>query len=221
MNMTTIFPQTVTCGYCGTENEIVVIGSTNAFGSMDLDMRPPPMKRDTLAQQIHQCHVCRYCAPDLAERIGPEEELAADPFRAILADNSLPRLARMFTAYAHLAETSGDLRSAVWAHRNAAWACDDTAGAFESACRCRRAALQLLDKLHAQRLSLSDDLTTDSILGLDLLRRSGRHDEVLARAADLADQDLPDILKAIARFQQRMAAASDTACYRVSDAAPA
>ncbi len=219
--MTTIFPQTVACAYCGIKNEIVKVGSTNAFGSMDLDMRPPPMQRDTLAQQIYQCHGCRYCAPDLAERIGPDEELASDPYRAILADNSLPRLACMFTAYAHLAEASGDLRSALWAHRNAAWACDDTTGAFESACRCRRSALQLLDKLHAQGLSFSNDLTTDSILELDLLRRSGRHDDVLARAAELENQELPDILKAITVFQRRMAATGDMACYQVSDAAPA
>lgn len=107
----------------------------------------------------------------------------------------------MFTAYAHLAEASGDLRSAMWGHRKAAWACDDTTGAFESACRCRRATPQLLDQLHAQGLPFSDDLITDSILGLDLLRRSGRHDDALARAAELADQDLPSILKAITGFQ--------------------
>ena len=197
-----------------------MIGSTNAFGSMDLDMRPPPMQRDTLGQQIHQCRGCGYCAPNLEERVGSDEALASDQYRAILRDDSIPRLARMFTAYAHLAETSGDLRSAAWAHRNAAWDCDDTAGASESAYLCRQAALQLMGKLHAQGQSFANDLATDSILELDLLRRSGRHGEVLARAAELAGQDLPDILKAITGFQQRMAAAGDTACYRVSDAVP-
>ena len=43
--MTTIFQQTVTCGHCGTENEVIELGSTNSFGSMDLDMRPPPMRK--------------------------------------------------------------------------------------------------------------------------------------------------------------------------------
>lgn len=218
--MTTIFPKTVSCGSCGTKNEIVVIGSTNAFGSMDLDMRPPPMQRDTLGQQIHECHGCGYCAPELEVRVGTDEALASDQYRGILRDTSIPRWARMFTAYAHLAESSGDLRSAAWAHRNAAWDCDDTAGAFDSAVQSRRAVLTLLSDLHTQGQSFTDDLTTDAILELDLLRRSGRLDEVVARAADLANQDLPDILKAIAGFQQRMAAAGDTACHRVSDAVP-
>ncbi len=41
--MTTVFPQTVKCSVCGAENEIMVVGSTNAFGPTDLDTRPPEM----------------------------------------------------------------------------------------------------------------------------------------------------------------------------------
>ena len=110
--MTTIFQQSVTCGHCGTENEVIELGSTNSFGSMDLDMRPPPMERDTLAQQIHRCQGCGYCAPDLGERIGADGLLESDNYRALLADERYPDLARKVIAYAFLAESSGDLRAA-------------------------------------------------------------------------------------------------------------
>ena len=216
--MTTIFQQTVTCGHCGTENEVIELGSTNSFGSMDLDMRPPPMERDTLAQQIHRCQGCGYCAPDLGERIGADGLLESDNYRALLADESYPDLARKFIAYTFLAESSGDLRAAAWAYRSAAWVCDDEVGnPIDSAIHCRSAVLRLMEGLHLNRRSFTDDPLTDSILELDLLRRSGQHSEVMACVHALSEKELPEILQSISVFQQRLAAAGDSACYRVSD----
>ena len=126
--MTEIFELSVTCGHCGAVNEAIELASTNAFGSMDLDMRPPPMERDTLAQQIHRCQGCGYCAPDLEEPVGADGLLESDDYRTLLADEAYPDLARKFIAYAFLAKSSGDLGAAAWAYRSAAWVCDDEAG---------------------------------------------------------------------------------------------
>ena len=217
--MTTIFQQSVTCGHCGTENEVIELGSTNSFGSMDLDMRPPPMERDTLAQQIHRCQGCGYCAPDLEEWSRHDVLLESDDYRALLADEDYPDLARKFIAYAFLAESSGDLGAAAWAYRSAAWVCDDQADAYvESSRKCRYEVLRLLKALHLNGQSFTNDHVTDAILELDLLRRSGQHDEARSRAHTLSSTALPDVLHSISAFQQRLAAAGDSACYRVSDA---
>jgi len=52
VEMTTLFMTSVDCAVCQSKQEITQIGSTNAFGSMDLDMRPPPMQRDTLSSKF-------------------------------------------------------------------------------------------------------------------------------------------------------------------------
>ncbi len=43
--MTTIYNKKITCCLCNKESEYRGIGSTNAFGSPDLDTRPPQMQR--------------------------------------------------------------------------------------------------------------------------------------------------------------------------------
>lgn len=217
--MTTLFPRSVTCGHCGTKNEVVGIGSTNAFGSMDLDMRPPPMDRDTLIHRIHRCEGCGYCAPDLEKWVGRDGSLESREYQAILADEGYPDLARAFVGYAFLSESSGDLGAAAWAHRNAAWVCDDQADEYlDSARKCRNAVLRLLKGLHLNGQFFTNDHVTDSILELDLLRRSGQHDEVQTRASALSNTTLPGMLSSIISFQQRLATAGDSSCYKVSDA---
>lgn len=216
--MTTIFERSVTCAYCRAKNEVVELGSTNAFGAMDLDMRPPPMKRDTLAQQIHRCDVCGYCSPDLEKRVGREGSLGSPDYQAILTDDSYPDLARMFIAYAFLVESSGGLAEAAGARRNAAWVCDDHGAQYAASARsCRSEVLRLMQALHLDRRSFMNDRLTDSILELDLLRRSGQFDEVRVRAAALAEAALPEILQSISAFQRRLAAAGDASRYKVSD----
>ena len=96
--MTTIFSRVVDCAHCGASNTVLGLSSTNAFGSMDLDMRPPPMERDTLAQQIHECTACGYCAPRLDVPAAAHEALQGSAYHAILVDETLPRLARRFVA---------------------------------------------------------------------------------------------------------------------------
>lgn len=217
--MTTIFERSATCAYCGAKNDVLELGSTNAFGSMDLDMRPPPMQRDTLAQQIQRCQECGYCAPDIEKQVGRDGSLGSPDYQAILADGSYPDLARMYIAHASLAESSGDLVAAVSAHRNAAWACDDHEDRYaDSSRKCRNEALRLMKALHLSGQSFTNDHVTDAILELDLLRRSGQYADALVRATALLDSALPEMLQTISAFQQRLAAAGDSSCCKVSDA---
>ena len=77
--MTTMEPQAIRCGVCGSESEQMIIGSTSSFGAMDLDTRPPPLKRFNLAQEIQQCPSCGYCATDLESGTPDLAEVVSSP----------------------------------------------------------------------------------------------------------------------------------------------
>jgi hypothetical protein len=51
--VTTIFEEEATWAVCGSKQTVQEIGSTNSFGAMDLDMRPPQMKRSTMHLWVH------------------------------------------------------------------------------------------------------------------------------------------------------------------------
>ncbi len=65
--MTRIFEQEVECCVCQEKSKHMIIGSTNSFGSPDLDTRPPEMKRSTLSLWIQRCPSCGYSSPDLSD----------------------------------------------------------------------------------------------------------------------------------------------------------
>jgi hypothetical protein len=220
--MTTLESETVACAHCGTLNTVQVIASTNAFGSMDLDMRPPPGARHTLAQQIHQCSGCGFCSPDLAGAVGVDTAgVGSGAYLERLADAAFPPLARRFRAHALLAEAAGDPRRAAWALLRAAWACDDGGAAHaQGALACRLAALVALERVAAAAEVFTADAQTDAVLRLDLLRRCGRFHTVNEMAQRLQQEGLPDILACIAAYEMRLARAGDDRCHRVEDALP-
>jgi len=45
--MTTIHQEQVSCAVCGSAQMVMELGSTNAFGAMDLDTRPPEMRNQS------------------------------------------------------------------------------------------------------------------------------------------------------------------------------
>jgi hypothetical protein len=65
--MTTLHKQKIECAVCGTETEYTGIGSTSAFGSMDLDTRPPELERSTIFAWVQRCPECGYCASDVSQ----------------------------------------------------------------------------------------------------------------------------------------------------------
>ncbi len=53
------------CTICGTESKFNIITSTNSFGSPDLDLRPPEMRRSTMWLWIQRCPCCNYVNYDV------------------------------------------------------------------------------------------------------------------------------------------------------------
>ena len=218
--MTTFSQKQAKCAHCGATVEWAEVASTNAFGSMDLDMRPPPMERDTLEHCIQQCDACGFCSPTIDSGEGVDMTQVGLPNYASLAsDDRFPPVARRFLAFAHLAKASGCHARAAWASLRAAWACDDSGSRFrDSAVTCRLEALEAIDRLHGEDKTLSPDMETDQTLRLDMLRRAGEFQSTIELAARLRAAGLPEILDRLAAFQAKQAASHSLECYTAEQA---
>ncbi|MGY0505652.1 hypothetical protein [Luteimonas sp. e5] len=216
--MTMLFPFKVDCGCCGKQAEVTEITSTNAHGYDDLDMRPPPMERDTLPHQVHACPHCGWRSfqlrpldgidlPQLVQSAGYRDRLQAPGF---------PQLARDFLAHAYACEQAGQARQATLHTLKAAWACDD-ADCGEAARSTRLTLLKLLDALQAAGEVFTADAISDALVRLDIARRAGEFDTTIKLAQDvLAQQGLTDFGRDIARFHLARAKAADAGCYTMA-----
>ena len=92
--MTTMYADTRTCKNCGQDSEQIILGSTNSFGSPDLDLRSPPMVRDTMDTWIQVCPHCKFCAPNIAKAKVPERPVTDPEYLAAFEDERFPELAR-------------------------------------------------------------------------------------------------------------------------------
>ena len=138
--MTTFHDVDRRCHVCGETSSQTTLGSSNAFGSPDLDTRPPEMIRSTLHVQIEVCPACNYCAPDISR--GPTTARAtviSAGYKIEAAARAVPPLARDYLCHGLVAAAAGDLRSAAWSALRAAWACDDARN-LDIARNCRRLA---------------------------------------------------------------------------------
>ena len=150
--MTTMYQDTVKCYVCRKESKQTVLGSTNSFGSQDLDLRPPEMMRGTMEYWAHECPYCGYIAKNIdigtvvteawlarvefinANNIEFESELAKRCYKEYLINLEDKNIYRAFAVIL-----------------NAAWACDD-AQDIENAVLCRNLALDLIDELIEKKM---------------------------------------------------------------------
>ena len=74
----------IRCGNCGATSEHTVLMRTNAFGSPDIDLRPPAMQRWIMDTCLQFCPACEYCAPDLSQPPADPAVLRSEAYRAAL-----------------------------------------------------------------------------------------------------------------------------------------
>ncbi len=215
--MTTFFERDTRCALCGSVTRFSIIGSTNSFGSVDLDTRPPEMRRSTMNGWVQRCKACGYCASVISEAIkGADAVIKTAEYREQLCAAAYPTLANSFLCKGITDHAARDFASATWALVHAAWACDD-AKLLESAAKCRKKAadMLLIAESHDQRVSGQDGGAT--ALLVDLLRRSGQF--VAARRAIVErPADVPAIITQVLTFQSKLIEKNDTAAYVISDA---
>jgi hypothetical protein len=99
----------------------------------------------------------------------------------------------------------------------AAWACDDEnlpAGAE----RFRSRAIELFQQAQREGVSFARDRTSEQLALLDLLRRTGRFEDVIQSCEQLNVGELLPELHAIVTFQRALAERQDRRAYKTNHA---
>jgi hypothetical protein len=217
--VTTIIEEEVTCAVCGMKQTVQEMGSTSSFGAMDLDTRPPPLRRSTMHLWVHECGECGYVAPELgAAAEGAGRIVASADYRAELKSADRTQLANRMVCRSLLEAAAGEFVTAGWRRLHAAWVCDD-ANATEEARSQRRAALALLERARAsgQRAMKSVE-GGDEVLLADIARRAGEWERALEYCdAGLALTHVPAFVRRILDFERALVLARDTACHSVGE----
>jgi hypothetical protein len=98
------------------------------MGPPDLDLRPAPLARWTLDQQIGCCPECGYCSADVSlAPPGASEVVRSETYRLALACEDHPELTRRYVCAALILSAEGDNAGAGRAALKGAWAADDLA----------------------------------------------------------------------------------------------
>ena len=216
--MTTVFPKEVVCAVCGNEQTVQVMGSTNSFGSMDLDTRPPEMRRSTMGLWLQTCASCGFVAADL-EKKSPSDELAVATagYRAESGNQSRQPLANQFVCRSMLDEAAGDLVSAGWQRLHAAWVCDDRQQDAEARL-LRLAAIQLFERSRALGKPAMEKMAGgDQLLLCDLARRAGEFPRALEYCVAGMALELETFIRQLLELEQTLCMARDSACHNVSE----
>ncbi len=212
--MTTVFPATVRCSVCGSENEIMVIGSTNTFGPTDLDTRPPEMKRSTMCYWVQECRNCGYTAVDLTDETTLERSFfETEDYKSCRGIPFASDLAKSFFRHYLITSEEDQHEEAFFAALHAAWACDDREDETNAALM-REKAIEMADRL--LQTDSCDWKDTVRLIRADLLRRTGRFDELLEQYESAAFEN--ELMNAILAFEKELARRKLSGCYTAADA---
>jgi hypothetical protein len=216
--MTTLLQIEATCAICGVVGKHTVLGSTNALGSPDLDLRPPEMERSTMDLWLQECPSCGYVAGDIgvANR-GEREIVSSESYSSIQSGPNSNMLSGRFQKASMIAEEHGKLeyaaRYALWS----AWVADDKKDHVAAVFHRSKAA-----NIFLTTISNLDPKTEDSIiltaLTVDILRRAERWNEALEMAGSLLAGNLSETVGSVVEFEICLAKNRDSGCYTVADA---
>ena len=216
--MTTYSRETKICAVCAQPVEVTLFGSSNEFGSRDLDLRPAEMLRSTFAFWANRCPHCGYCASDISW--GGQHETSvvqSDEYQAQLCNRDYPELANTFLCDSMILQAAGKLREAGFASLHAAWSCDDE-GRQAEARLCRLRAVSLFEMFRASGKLVLDVPAAEFILLADLQRRSGE----FAFAGAACEQGLAaanhERLRRILRYQKYLCSVGDDAAHTIEAA---
>ena len=221
IEMTSIAERTVICGHCGQAQTVQVLLSTNRSGYPDLDLRPPPMMRDTLHIQVQCCSACGYCAPNIAISLDAQAAavMTGAEYRNTLQREDLPLTARQMLCRGLLEAAVDQPLRAAWSVLKAAWVCDDE---NVTAVPLRELAAEHFLKAMATDEMPCEDVGLSQALLADIWRRSGHFDKALVMAESGLELSstvgLEGNIEDILRYQILLINQFDTACHDVYEA---
>lgn len=214
--MSTFKQKQCRCAVCHVASRFTVISSTNEFGSPDLDLRPPPMRRDTMSLWVQECPVCGYVADhiDKATLVKIKDLWSLDYLTCegfFPGDHLIRRFYRAFLLAKKVDNLEGQIEYLLYA----AWRSDDIRKQdLATTFRAKAAALvlDLIRRLQAQGFYCESYI----VLRSDLLRRSGQFEELIGEYKHLllSEEDHNTIIS----FELRLAEERDSGRYTVSQA---
>ena len=209
--MSTHFRVNKTCYLCFEESEHFVLGSSNTFGSPDLDLRPAPMMRNTMRFWIQECPRCGYVSTSIDEKTSITlDYLKTDEFNSYRDRNFKSPLAVKFFKSYLISKQDNNIKDMFYNLLHTAWVCDDYRD-FANALFCRELALEIIDELIKEEGK--EEL---KLVKCDLLRRSKQFDRLINEYSSVNFSN--DILNKVLAFQINKAKEKDSKCYLVSDA---
>jgi hypothetical protein len=235
--MTTIVQQERTCALCGEKSHQNVVSSTNVFGSPDLDLRPPEMRRSTMMYWVEECPHCCYVYGSIellvpgAETVVQRPELPPEilrPPRSIWArllflhnppePAAKPKrnLVKAFSTASRIAELGKQIEKAAEYALWAAWAADD-AKDNQTAKLCRDRAADLFRTFLSDAENSKDQRILISTRLADILRRAEHWNEAIQLAAVTLDEVPDGPIRDVLAFEIAASQKSDAACYRIAD----
>lgn len=220
--MTTLRTGAKKCVLCGQISTLPYLTSTNAFGSCDLDFRPPEMQRSTMPYWVEECSYCGYVAEDISAPVPfPKyvvQLITSESYANCDGIEFKSDLAKAFYRQYFLAMEKGDKQDAMTAIHHAAWVCDDDPDEEENAKKCRELALEIWPVYSARYMDNEDeDEEREDLIRADLLRRAGLFDDVISDYTGkhyTADK----VHDSIIQYQVELATKHDAACHTVEEA---
>jgi hypothetical protein len=212
--MTTIFSDFLTCAVCHEVSEFRVMGSTSTFGSYDLDLRAPPLKRHTMGVWLQDCPECGYINYSVEELIPGAPEVVRSPeFQDLRQDRVTPELVLSFKRHALL--VSADPIEAGWALLHSAWIYDDLKQGGR-ATECREGCADLWAGVDWP--PDEQGLRNQTVL-VDVLRRAEHFDEADALVERLVGHPaLTQDIARVLRFQKLLISRYDADLYTCEQA---
>lgn len=231
--MTTFKVEERTCVVCGESSEHRVMITTSAWGSAQLDTRPPAPQGASIDMWIQRCPSCGYCAPDISKGVLQTSTIVyGNSYQEQLKNSDFPELANSFLCWSLIQESTLEFAKAAWACIHAAWACDDASWSFGeagfshnadkavSAQNCRKRALTLLRQAQGRGQRFAEQEGGEEALMVDLARRSGQFDLALRICEEGLAKNADSVIKDVLQFQQTLISYQDTRDHVVKEANP-
>lgn len=216
--MTSLSFNNFKCVICSESSIQEIVDSTNAFGSPDLDTRPPEMERSTINTWIQRCPNCGYCNSDITKEIkGSSEIIKSENYLGQLNDENYPDLANEFLCYSIINDVIGDYYEAGWASVKAAWICDDEQNE-DAAKRCRKRAIRIFNKVKDSGGIFAKQPGAEEAILIDLCRRSREFELASKLCNEALDKDLNEVIEKVIRLQALLIEEKDTGCYTIQQA---
>src|SRR5574341_1373635 len=193
------------------------ISSTNAFGSFDLDTRPPEMERSTIDMWAQMCPSCRYSSADISQ--GNDKVLDVinnDSYQEQINSQEYPKLANAFLCFSLIQENNCEYMGAGWSSVHAAWACDD-ADYEISAQKCRMRAVSLFQKAKENNQKFAKQDGVEEVIIVDLLRRSCQFELAFSICEEVLKKKPEKIISNIMKLQKMLIKNKDVACHLIAD----